>query len=379
MLFLSVFLLFLVATDAEIFPKVCIPPGTKNFPVPCCPLYKGTPCGSGENRGSCVSTSLSRSLPPPDNLNDERENFPARFFSSICQCKDNFYGINCGKCFGNRYGDNCENQRILIRSEFREKSETEQQLFLAQMDFCKYEIDPDYYILRAGDRLRSGTFEFLSASYYDVWCFGHYYVSKSFLINGTETSRIDGAHRSTAFTTWHRLFLIHLEKRMQECLKDPTFALVYYDWRSEKHCALCNNDLLGASDDQGYLHPQSIFAEWRMICASYRYGSTYCLMSDCICERPKITRRPGAAVSSSIPTIEDIDYCLNLPNFDTEPYTTSSRRSARNCIEGFVNRFELPGTAAHNMFHVYCGGTMSQVPISCSDPIFVLHHTMIDK
>ncbi|CAJ0953763.1 unnamed protein product [Ranitomeya imitator] len=47
--------------------------------------------------------------------------------------------------------------------------------------------------------------------------------------------------------------------------------------------------------------------------------------------------------------------------------------------EGFRNRFENQATSMHNLFHAYCGGTMSQVAIACNDPMFVFHHTFIDK
>ncbi|XP_040282704.1 tyrosinase-like [Bufo bufo] len=369
MLFLSVFLLSLVATDAAMFPKACITPGNNDFPVPCCPMYKGTPCGSGENRGSCVSTSLSRSLPPPDNPNDDRQNFPGYYFSSVCQCKDNFGGINCGGCAGNRWGDNCEKIKDLERQEIREKSETEQKRYMVWLNFCKKKMDPDYYILRAGDRLRSGTYEFLNASYYEVWTFNHYYASKAFINNTRETRSFTFGEGSTGYLSFNRMSLLFLENQMQKCTKDPSFALAYYDWRSDKHCAMCNNDLLGANDDQGYLHPYSAFSKWTMICADFDYPTTYCLMSDNICERPKIRRQPGAVLGSVKATGEDVENCLSQPYVDTPPYNMDSVGSARNCIE--VN---IDATMSR-----FFGGTMNEHPIASNDPLFTFHRGLIDK
>ncbi|XP_073525327.1 tyrosinase-like [Phyllobates terribilis] len=129
--------------------------------------------------------------------------------------------------------------------------------------------------------------------------------------------------------------------------------------------------------------PQALCLRWKVmnigsICVEYYLSGTNCLMSNCECERPKITRKPGATPGFGMPTKADVDYCLTLP-LDSSPYTSASLRSMRNCAEGFRNRFENQATSMHNLFHVYCGGTMAQVAIACNDPIFIFHHTFMDK
>ena len=49
--------------------------------------------------------------------------------------------------------------------------------------------------------------------------------------------------------------------------------------------------------------------------------------------------------------------------------------NAPNFVD-FSNRLE---SSAHNLVHVWTGGTMAQVPIAGFDPIFWAHHTMIDR
>ncbi|XP_077155123.1 tyrosinase-like [Ranitomeya variabilis] len=377
MLLLAVVLLGISSTSA-MFYRECVK-NVRSFPVPCCPLYNGSPCGAHLNRGNCMPTRSSRIIPDPDILIDDRDLYPGHYFNETCQCKDNFIGENCGQCDFNRYGDNCEKLNTVVRKDIRELSEKERHQYFAQLHQCKYKIDPDYVILVSGDRFRSAAYEFQPASYYDVWCYIHNYITRQFINNTRENNILNFGHGSTAFLTFHRAYMFYLERAMQKCTKDPNFALMYYDWRSETECSICNNDFLGGNDVHGRINNTSVFSSWRSICVEYYLSGTYCLMSNCECERPKFTRKPGATPGLSIPTKQDVDYCLSLPQIDTDPYTSTSQRSFRNCVEGFRNRFENPATTMHNMFHAYCGGTMSQVAIACNDPMFIFHHTFIDK
>ena len=36
-------------------------------------------------------------------------------------------------------------------------------------------------------------------------------------------------------------------------------------------------------------------------------------------------------------------------------------------------------SSMHNALHIYMNGTMSQVPGSANDPIFLLHHAFVDR
>ncbi|XP_069827969.1 tyrosinase-like [Dendropsophus ebraccatus] len=378
MLALGVLVLCLAVADAFLFPRECVQ-GKTSFPVVCCPSFNGSQCGAAYNRGSCLPTASSRATGPPTVTMDERHLFPKYFFSYICKCKGNYDGFNCGECTFNRYGDTCEKTYPNVRREIRELNDTERERYFAQLHYCKSKLDPDSCILRAGDRFRNNTYQFIDASYYDIFCFGHYYATKPFINNTQENFIPNFAHSGSGFPTWHRLYLLALEKQLQKCLKDPTFTLVYYDWGRDSKCEICNDTYLAGNDDQGYLSKWSIFSKWRLVCGNFDLDATLCLMSDCECERTKITRNPGGTPGFGKPGADDIQYCLDLKNYDQPPYNTRSQQSARNCLEGWVTRNETSGTSMHNLWHVYCGGTMAQVPISCNDFMFVVHHVFVDK
>ncbi|XP_056409942.1 tyrosinase-like [Hyla sarda] len=380
MLVLGVVLLGLAAAaDARlIFPKECVK-GVTKFPVVCCPMFNGSQCGAAFNRGSCLPVPSSRAVEVPNVNLDDRHNFPGYYFTYMCQCKENFDGFNCGGCALNRDGDNCEKTITVMRRDVRQMSPRERELLFAQINYCKTKIDPDSSILVSGDRFRSSTFDFRDASYYDIWCFIHYYATKPFINNTQENVILNYAHGSSGFLTWHRLYLLYLEKSIQKCMNDPSFALPYYDWGRDPNCSVCTDEMLGGNNNKGQINKNSIFSHWKMVCGNFDYEATYCLMSDNTCERPSIYRNPGAAPGFDKPGALDIQRCLDLTSYDTRPYTAQSRQSFRNCLEGWVDRNDNPGTAMHNLFHVFCGGTMAQVPISCNDPMFFFHHAFVDK
>ncbi|CAJ0953761.1 unnamed protein product [Ranitomeya imitator] len=261
MLLLAVVLLGISSTSA-MFYRECVE-NVSSFPVVCCPLYRGSMCGASLNRGNCMPVRSSRTIPDPDIHIDDRDLFPLHYYNYTCQCKGNFIGENCGQCDFNRYGDNCENLNTVVRRDIRELSEKERHQYFAQLHQCKTKIDPDYVILVSGDRFRSTAYEFQSASYYDVWCYIHNYITRQFINNTRENNILNFGHGSTAFLTFHRAYMFYLERALQRCTKDPNFTLLYYDWRSEPECSICNDDFLGGNDAHGRINKTSVFYNWR--------------------------------------------------------------------------------------------------------------------
>ncbi|GAA6219640.1 tyrosinase-like [Lates japonicus] len=72
---------------------------------------------------------------------------------------------------------------------------------------------------------------------------------------------------------------------------------------------------------------------------------------------------------------------MATPLFDTPPFDITSKNSFRSKLEGF----QIPSdsrhlnASMHNLVHRYLNGTMSLVPTAANDPIFMLHHSFIDK
>ncbi|XP_073525047.1 tyrosinase-like [Phyllobates terribilis] len=252
-----------ISSAAAMFYRECVE-NVSSFPVVCCPMYKGSMCGSALNRGSCLPVASSRTVSDPDVTIDDRNTFPSHYFTHTCQCKANFIGENCGQCDFNRYGDNCEYQNTVTRREIRELSEKDRHQYFAQLHQCKSKIDPDYVILVSGDRFRSKAYEFRPASYYDIWCYVHNYITRLFINNTRENSILNFGHGSTGFLTFHRMYMLQLERSMQRCTKDPNFSLLYYDWRNDPDCAICNEDFLCGNNVHGYLNDTCVFSSWRL-------------------------------------------------------------------------------------------------------------------
>ncbi|XP_077307037.1 tyrosinase-like [Lithobates pipiens] len=361
----ALLLLCVAAVDCMCpFPRECVE-GVKDFPVPCCPFYNGTRCGSGEFRGDCIMVKASRTVPPPDIIDDERGYFPGFFFNWTCQCKPKFMGHNCGECAFGWIGDRCETPHPVYRKNMQDMNDTELQSYLAALHYCKTKIDPDCVILRTSDRFRERSMGFMDASFFDAASFAHYYATVPFISRGRVININNFAHGSSGFLTWHRLWLLHLERQMQKCTNNINFGLAYWKWETDPDCYPCDNKCLGANSLDGGIDKYSVFSEWRTICA-VSYPNTVCLMDDCVCDRPRLTRSAG--LSNLVkPTLADVYRCKNMTNIDVAPFDTTSA-GFRNCLEGL-----------HNRIHRYIGGTMSQVILSANDPFFSCHHANVDR
>jgi tyrosinase len=86
--------------------------------------------------------------------------------------------------------------------------------------------------------------------------------------------------------------------------------------------------------------------------------------------RPYLTRSLGAA-SGGLPSKADVDSVLAITPYDAAPYNSSST-GFRNNLEGWT------GVNVHNRVHVWVGGAMG-TGMSPNDPVFWLHHCMIDR
>lgn len=275
----TLLLLYVAAVDCMCpFPRECVE-GVRDFPVPCCPFFNGTRCGSGDFRGNCVMVRTSRTEPPKDIRLDERDRFPTFFFNYTCQCKANFMGHNCGECVFGWTGDRCDKPHTVVREDILKKNESALNSYLMSLHYCKTQIDPDCVIMRSSDRFRESSFGFMDASFYDVAAYSHYYATVSFISNGQETNRLNYAHGSTGFLGWHRLWLLHMERQMQKCTKNENFGLAYWAWEKDADCAICTNKYFGSNGWSGAIDKLSVFSQWRVCCRLKRChgGGTYCI------------------------------------------------------------------------------------------------------
>lgn len=310
-------------------------------------------------------TRASRTDPPPDIRRDERDNFPAFFFNATCQCKEHFMGHNCGFCAFGWTGDRCDIPKTIHRKNLVNLNEDERESYMSTLHVCKVKIDPICVILRTTDRFRERSMTFLDASYYDVAAAAHNYAAVPFVSNGREITITNYAHGSSAFPCWHRLWLLFFEWQMQRCSGNEDFGVAYWEWENDEDCEVCNNKFFGSNSNHGGIDPFSPFSIWRLACP-INYPNTVCVMDECPCERPKLTRTAGLSGYVKA-TMSDVYRCKNMTNYDTPPWGRSAS-GFRNCIEGL-----------HDGVHVYCGGTMSLVAIAANDGLFASHHANVDR
>jgi tyrosinase len=175
----------------------------------------------------------------------------------------------------------------------------------------------------------------------------HYVAALNLLFsNGTITSFVNGhiGHFNSAihttggfngeqFLPWHRFFLIELEQTIRGSSGTYSYLTIpYWDWTTDQNTAssqFWNNGFLNSSNFPGWGFTRSISGSW--------------------------------------PTTSQLNTVLGLTTFFAN---TTNKLTATD----FSHRLEF----YHDIVHVNVGGTMNSAG-SPLDPIFYLHHNMVDK
>ncbi|KAI1902179.1 hypothetical protein AGOR_G00042030 [Albula goreensis] len=363
------FLLFLpTVTDAH-FPRPCITPEAL-AEGRCCPDWNGSPCGAEYGRGECKQ------------FFDTRLTGLTAQFTFFCSCKDNFDSYDCSRCKFGYKGDNCTERQHYVRREILTLSPEERTRYIDNLHKAKVSRSERYVILIV-DRDKPQNNELLkfeNASVYDLFVWVHYYAGKAPAGGGQRNA----AHQGPAFPFWHRNYLLFMEREVREITGDENFFIPYWDWTKTDYCNICNNDFFGASDASGRIR-NSEFSKWKTICtydASHTDYSQICVQPPQNVPPSPIIRNPGKdPESGGLPLPQQVQAVLDTNDYDTYPYNKCSCNSFRNRLEGFDLKMESRtfSAAMHNLVHDYFNGTMSDVPIAANDPLFMLHHAMIDK
>uniref|UniRef100_A0A8C5BH47 5,6-dihydroxyindole-2-carboxylic acid oxidase n=1 Tax=Gadus morhua TaxID=8049 RepID=A0A8C5BH47_GADMO len=365
----------------------------------CCPSparLAGDECGSEAGRGQCVSIAAdTRRHGPqyPHEGRDDRERWPLRFFNQTCQCIGNFSGHSCGGCRHGLTGTGCDQRVSVVRRNVMQLSSAEKQAFVSALDQAKRTVHPELVISTRrypevlGPDGNQPQFENISIYNYFVW--SHYYsASKTYLGPGEASfGGVDFSHEGPGFLTWHRFHLLQLERDMQAMLRDPSFALPYWNFATGGSvCDVCTDELLGARSrsDRGALSPNSVFSRWRVVCEGlddYETLGTVCNST----ESSPIRRNPAGNTArpmvQRLPKPQDVVDCLELNTFDTPPYYSTSSGSFRNTLEGYSapkGMYDPAVRSLHNLAHLFLNGTGGQTHLSPNDPVFVLLHTFTD-
>jgi tyrosinase len=158
-------------------------------------------------------------------------------------------------------------------------------------------------------------------------------------------------HGTLLFLPWHRAYIYFWELALQD--RVPGVGIPYWDWTAD------------VSHQRGlpgpYVQERVQGSENPLLSATVEWGKT-------LIDRVR-NRLPGTLTAQG-QTLRDPDLPDELPR----KATIDSILDAPT-FEDFSIRLEN----VHGDVHVWVGGAMSQVPTAGYDPVFMAHHSMIDR
>ena len=442
------------------FPAACTDNANNGIKV-CCP----SDC-SGPDHGNCTSISASdwSSIQEPgktfvNNINrvgetlkkiDTRYQWPTEVFTSVCVCGSHYAGPDCSECdFGYRMDSNGDCQEISPpreRKSITALSVQERTDLIRVLDESKNERQSDYkwaVIVEEPDHATRSGLRLENVSTYDLFVYQHFFSKRDGdvkedndpVCSDFSVSDVDFAHGGPTFLTWHRYYLLIVERelgRIAERLGSPngwkryTFALPYWDWddSDEVKTEIFSRSYFGTFDfdpDSNRTPVEGVLFDdnkWPTVCdRHYDVNVNHATPINCseirsVCnpntdrtkasrlERGKFTLRGNDPPSDSrdLPDLSTIKYLLSTNTYDAEVRNMANHYggdsagiSFRNRLEGFVNIIntetgEFAGSGSesshnnfHNAVHIFIHGHMRIVPSASNDPIFYLHHANVDR
>ena len=172
----------------------------------------------------------------------------------------------------------------------------------------------------------------------------------------------DPAHAGPAFGPWHRYCLYHFELDLQAV--DPSVTIPYWDWTRDR---LATSSIW--ADD--FMGPNGRSTDLQVMTGPFAYstGQWTLTVNDSRNTPPYLRRSFGTRIST-LPTATMVNRSLNIVPYDASPWNGS--------VPGGAAYRPNTEKALHNRVHNWVGGTMSQGS-SPNDPVFWLHHCMIDR
>jgi|GEM_PF-464546 len=170
-------------------------------------------------------------------------------------------------------------------------------------------------------------------------------------------------HRCPAFLPWHRRFIWDLERELQRVTGNSELGLPYWNWPlGDGSASMWTDDLLGGDGDPITGVVQT---------GPFREGEWTIVNSAGNAAGP-LTRAFGRSGLAILSTQSDIEQVLGVTPYDSPPWIMGAAPSFRDQLEGWT------GPNLHNRGHVWVGGSMLPMT-SPNDPVFFMHHCMVDK
>ncbi|MFD7556928.1 MULTISPECIES: tyrosinase family protein [unclassified Streptomyces] len=168
------------------------------------------------------------------------------------------------------------------------------------------------------------------------------------------------AHRAPSFLPWHRRFLLDFELHLQRV--DPKVSLPYWDWTVDRS----PTSPLWAADFMGGI---TRARDGQVLDGPFAASAGKWAITVGVDSRQYLRRTLGAG-TPQLPTKDEVNSILSMPEYDVAPFNSASN-GFRNNLEGWR------GINIHNRVHMWVGGQMTSAA-SPNDPVFWLHHAFID-
>ena len=172
-------------------------------------------------------------------------------------------------------------------------------------------------------------------------------------INAGTDDFFDVAHEGPSFPTWHRLYLLWIEREIQILIDDHTFRVPYWDWRDpEQRDVPFQRKRLGESIDGEVVGDLFEDENWQLKCWEDIEGKPFPLpiCDPTVASSEKLQRCPFAALCDKTnrnwPSYAEVAEAISIDTYDTSPYNrfvTDTDNSFRNYMEGFIVQPDCEG------------------------------------
>lgn len=133
------------------------------------------------------------------------------------------------------------------------------------------------------------------------------------------------------------------------------------------------------------------FNDWYIICTAKQTNELKTMCNPTVkqpglersTKKEKDDKANTQGYTMTFPGKEEVQFALRFETFDLPPYSKESSCNFKNILEGYASTktgYRLPNVhTLHNQVHIVIGGTMAYVPTASNDPIFLLHHSFVDR